>query len=55
MEGKKAEVCRFFLKGQCKNGEKCTYEHPQVKEKAKEQTQPRKVQEERVEIEIKDP
>lgn len=59
--GKKVELCRFFLKGQCKNGDRCAFEHPQGKEKSapirKEpiRTQERPQPEERHEVEIKDP
>jgi hypothetical protein len=64
MEGKaKTDVCRFFLKGQCKNGERCAFEHPQHKEKTPQQNkeiprlpqQDRQPSQEKTEVEIKDP
>lgn len=65
MEGAKKDVCRFFLKGQCKNGDRCAFEHPQNKEKGvppprkdpiPAAKQPERSQsEEKKEPEIKDP
>lgn len=64
MELAKKDVCRFFLKGQCKNGDRCNYEHPQGREKAPQVRQEiaarqpereRPQADPRQEVEIKDP
>jgi Zinc finger domain len=52
-------VCRFFLSGNCKNGDKCAFAHQQV-EKPAPKREPQREQrkrevEERFEVEIKDP
>jgi hypothetical protein len=63
MEGGKKDVCRFFLKGQCKNGDRCNYEHPREKAPLARKDPPARLPqekerpqaEERQEVEIKDP
>jgi hypothetical protein len=64
MEGAKKDICRFFLKGQCKHGDRCAFEHPANKEKGPlpvrkdppAAKQPERSQsEEKKEVEIKDP